>query len=70
MSAKLACWAASDAVVREEMADLDAEAARLAAAQYDAIDRKYHSARAMSSREGKMAYMEKLRRRRQEDEQA
>ncbi|HEX5817463.1 MAG TPA: VWA domain-containing protein, partial [Gemmatimonadales bacterium] len=42
--------AAYDGVLREEVADLDREAARLAAHEYSAADRKYHRVRSSSAR--------------------
>ena len=50
--------------VREEMEDLEAEAGKLKGGLFDAADRKYHAALAMSRREGKSGYFGKLRRKR------
>ena len=42
--------------IAEEMRDLDAEAMRLEAQEYQAVDRKYHGARAMAVRDLKADY--------------
>jgi Ca-activated chloride channel family protein len=55
-------YAASDAVLNEEMQDLTVEAERMAQRQYLAADRKYHQARSSSAREMKEAYARKLSR--------
>lgn len=48
----------------EEMDDLAQEAERLQARQYEASDRKYHSARAMANRDSKADYAKRVSRRR------
>ena len=55
-------YAAGDAVLQEEVADLRREAARLAERRYTAADRKYNQARSSSAREMKEAYLRKLSR--------
>jgi hypothetical protein len=42
--------------------DLEAQAIRLEARSYSAMDRKYDSARAMAARDMKVGYVEKMRR--------
>ena len=51
-------------MIAEEMQDLDAEAHRLEARQYEASDRKYHGARAMANRDLKAGYAQSVSRRR------
>jgi Ca-activated chloride channel family protein len=70
MSDAMAPLAATDALLREEMDDLNAEADRMAQQEYRAEDRKYHMARSSSAREMKEAYMRKLSRRRPEEPKA
>ena len=61
--ASLACLShASAPGIAEEMDDLRAQARRLEAGTYSAMDRKYDSARAMAARDQKLAYVEKMRR--------
>ncbi|MDQ3136689.1 MAG: VWA domain-containing protein [Gemmatimonadota bacterium] len=48
----------------EEIADLEAEAARLEQRQYEASDRKYNAARAMAARDLKADYAQRVSRRR------
>jgi Ca-activated chloride channel family protein len=62
-SAKLARYAA-DPVMAEEAEDLRAEAERLRAREYTALDRKYHEARGHGVWESKEGYLQKLSRRR------
>ena len=50
-------------VVAEEIADLEAEAARLRERLYEASDRKYHAARAMAGRDLKADYAARVSRR-------
>jgi len=51
-------------MIAEEIEDLAAEAARLDARQYEAVDRKYHGARAMANRDQKAEYARNVSRRR------
>jgi hypothetical protein len=61
--ASLACLShASAPGIAEEIDDLRAQARRLEAGTYSAMDRKYDSARAMAARDQKLAYVEKMRR--------
>jgi Ca-activated chloride channel family protein len=53
-----------DAAIAEEIEDLEAEATRLEERRYEAADRKYHLARGQARREMKVAYENKLSRRR------
>lgn len=53
----------SSPVVAEERRDLMAQAELLRSQLYSVMDRKYNAARAMASREGKDAYIDKMRRR-------
>jgi len=58
-----ACMAyASDPGIAEEVEDLRAQALRLEAESYSALDRKYVSARAMAARDMKVGYVGKIRR--------
>jgi Ca-activated chloride channel homolog len=57
-----ACAAAPG--MAEEMEDLEQEAQRLQERQYEASDRKYHSARAMANRDLKADYARRVSRRR------
>jgi Ca-activated chloride channel family protein len=50
--------------VREEIEDLEAEAARMRQRRYEASDRKYHGARAMANFEVKAGYAARVSRRR------
>jgi Ca-activated chloride channel family protein len=50
--------------IREEQADLEAEAARLEQQQYSAADRKYHQASAKAMWRHEDAYLDKIRRNR------
>jgi len=55
---------AADPAVAEEMADLDAEAARMARHEYDvAVDRKYHMARSIAESSMRMDYKQRIARR-------
>ena len=54
----------AEAGVAEEIEDLEAEAAQLEQRRYGAADRKYHLARGHANWEMKVAYEEKLSRRR------
>jgi hypothetical protein len=54
------CLGPADA---EEVQDLREEAMRIRSKVYEARDRKYHSARAMASRELKAEYVARLNRR-------
>ncbi|MDQ3427144.1 MAG: hypothetical protein M3477_04870 [Gemmatimonadota bacterium] len=49
-------------VIADEMQDLHAEAVRLEAREYEAVDRKYHGARAMASRDLKADYAKRVSR--------
>ena len=51
-------------IIAEEIQDLHAEAMRLEARVYEAIDRKYHGARAMANRDLKAGYAKSVSRRR------
>jgi len=58
-----ACMAySSDPAIAEEVEDLKAQAIRLEARSYSAMDRKYDSARAMAARDMKLGYVDKMRR--------
>jgi Ca-activated chloride channel family protein len=62
-AASLACLPHAGAPeVAEEIEDLRAQARRLEARTYSAMDRKYDAARAMAGREQKLDYIEKVRR--------
>ena len=52
----------------DEIDDLQTEADRIAHRQYDSRDRKYHLARGAAILEGRRGYLDKLSRRRREDE--
>jgi hypothetical protein len=53
---------ANDPAIAEEVQDLEAQAIRLEARSYSAMDRKYDSARAMAARDMKVGYIGKMRR--------
>jgi Ca-activated chloride channel family protein len=65
-AAALACSPCAPQVA-EEIEDLETEAARLRSRQYEASDRKYHSARAMANRDMKSEYAARVSRRRPRD---